>query len=1095
MRIPALNSFVGVLILFIFLVSSANATHVSVTEDAYVEYWRNLSNPGAVITAHSTNYGNNSTLSIWNSATNIERYTFIKFRVPEYTSAAYLNIYAVSGYDSARGTYIYPCSNDWSESSVTWDNKPSYIGSTQIGYTVINNTVGWYNISLGSYVSYPGNYSICIKTTGGDRTNFTSTENISYAPFIEIIPGTQPVDIISNNKTNNDTRAFLVEPSDCIQFSINPDTVNVSSYSWYVNKTAQASTANTLNFTVPAGTEGQPSTEIWEIRSHVNYSNGTKLYREWLISSLPESEAPDFIDFFVDLNNVQRSANAIDPWGRDLPYYPSGTNYIATGFLTGTDYSSSDNLVTSLDTTYGTFRYKIRDPGVSANYNFIISGTNSYDYGAYAISNEYHDYYRINHPQYGYTPISRRWLGQAPSFHNWQPDGWREITLIHTQDGWWSAWDNGSLIPGNFQNFIIDSNSTSLAMGSDSTLEFDCVEIYTDLYLYPSATARYILYPKWWYISDAGTGYSTPVEEIGIVAIGHDLTLQNISDYINNESLMTYNTETKTATVNTNLFIEAGSVLNVTDETLLFNTSSDSLDINLMIHSEFNVENSTISTVGNNPIRWNLASAIAMSVFDPITTRNLTTTSQKNNERYNPKYDFSGRFIIQNSTINNTCNLYLDGPTEVVLNNVVFSNHSNSDYGDYTPRGEYNAHNNLKIEGTGTKSLWVSPRNDLYNFEIDNISFINPKETPNMRVNGGEWILNSTTIKNSNITNVNISAAQAWKPTYFISYWNLTEHCDFSLLNCLYNESLIDVPTPYAKLETKYYTDVVVKNGSGYPVPNATITFTPSNAEYDAESLYEYNNYFRDRDGDLNATGPGTGGASNYAPGYYDENGTLVGNAKNITYGGGTWIRWWNAQELTSATTDENGVTALPIGDVNNSIVLTDEVFSNATGTQTSESITYTLTITADGYNETTVQNINPDQSWYSSDVSDVHTISVTMGENVSSAPVANITADVISGAYPLYVNFTDVSTNSPAAWEWDFDNNGVIDSRTQNPRAKYKAPGNYTVNFTVSNGFGSNTTTKTAYIHVTGTEPTRKPTHTDWGYFWNNFYQIFFGA
>ncbi|GEM_PF-2108855 len=82
--------------------------------------------------------------------------------------------------------------------------------------------------------------------------------------------------------------------------------------------------------------------------------------------------------------------------------------------------------------------------------------------------------------------------------------------------------------------------------------------------------------------------------------------------------------------------------------------------------------------------------------------------------------------------------------------------------------------------------------------------------------------------------------------------------------------------------------------------------------------------------------------------------------------------------------------------------------------------------------------------------------------------PVANFTANKTSGGVPLTVQFTDLSTGSPASWAWDFQNDGIMDSTLQNPVYTYPAPGTYTVNLTATNTKGSDSEVKTGYITVT---------------------------
>ncbi len=93
----------------------------------------------------------------------------------------------------------------------------------------------------------------------------------------------------------------------------------------------------------------------------------------------------------------------------------------------------------------------------------------------------------------------------------------------------------------------------------------------------------------------------------------------------------------------------------------------------------------------------------------------------------------------------------------------------------------------------------------------------------------------------------------------------------------------------------------------------------------------------------------------------------------------------------------------------------------------------------------------------------------LTLCGSVSAAdpPVADFTANVTNGTTPLSVQFTDTSTNNPTSWAWDFDNDGIIDSNSQNSTHTYNTPGNYTVKLTASNEAGNTTQTKNNYINV----------------------------
>jgi len=81
--------------------------------------------------------------------------------------------------------------------------------------------------------------------------------------------------------------------------------------------------------------------------------------------------------------------------------------------------------------------------------------------------------------------------------------------------------------------------------------------------------------------------------------------------------------------------------------------------------------------------------------------------------------------------------------------------------------------------------------------------------------------------------------------------------------------------------------------------------------------------------------------------------------------------------------------------------------------------------------------------------------------------PDADFSATPLSGTAPLNVAFTDLSSNTPTSWAWDFQNDGTDDSTLQSPSYTYSAAGTYTVKLTATNAGGSDTETKTDYITV----------------------------
>jgi PKD repeat protein len=62
-------------------------------------------------------------------------------------------------------------------------------------------------------------------------------------------------------------------------------------------------------------------------------------------------------------------------------------------------------------------------------------------------------------------------------------------------------------------------------------------------------------------------------------------------------------------------------------------------------------------------------------------------------------------------------------------------------------------------------------------------------------------------------------------------------------------------------------------------------------------------------------------------------------------------------------------------------------------------------------------------------------------------------------------VSFTDFSTNSPSTWVWTFGDGTT--SAQQNPTHSYSTAGSYTISLTVTNNFGSNSTSQSIFVNV----------------------------
>jgi len=91
---------------------------------------------------------------------------------------------------------------------------------------------------------------------------------------------------------------------------------------------------------------------------------------------------------------------------------------------------------------------------------------------------------------------------------------------------------------------------------------------------------------------------------------------------------------------------------------------------------------------------------------------------------------------------------------------------------------------------------------------------------------------------------------------------------------------------------------------------------------------------------------------------------------------------------------------------------------------------------------------------------------------SVEGAPVADFSADNLIPTIEDTVTFTDMSTNAPNSWEWEFTPNTIsyldgTGSTSQNPVIKFNTIGYYTVMLTVNNAIASDSKTKPDFINM----------------------------
>lgn len=96
-----------------------------------------------------------------------------------------------------------------------------------------------------------------------------------------------------------------------------------------------------------------------------------------------------------------------------------------------------------------------------------------------------------------------------------------------------------------------------------------------------------------------------------------------------------------------------------------------------------------------------------------------------------------------------------------------------------------------------------------------------------------------------------------------------------------------------------------------------------------------------------------------------------------------------------------------------------------------------------------------------------VDNVNIT-GVVASAAPVASFSFAAASPCVGQNVSFSDLSTNSPTSWNWQFPGATTSSASISNPTVSYPSSGTYTVTLITSNAFGASTpVTQTVQVNA----------------------------
>jgi PKD repeat protein len=91
---------------------------------------------------------------------------------------------------------------------------------------------------------------------------------------------------------------------------------------------------------------------------------------------------------------------------------------------------------------------------------------------------------------------------------------------------------------------------------------------------------------------------------------------------------------------------------------------------------------------------------------------------------------------------------------------------------------------------------------------------------------------------------------------------------------------------------------------------------------------------------------------------------------------------------------------------------------------------------------------------------------------SLTDPPEADFSASPVNTIIDEVVSFTDLSSHAPTSWSWHITPSthtfvGGTNAASQNPQVTFQALGNYSVELTATNAYGSDVETKTNYIEI----------------------------
>ncbi|MGQ7886398.1 CBM96 family carbohydrate-binding protein [Paenibacillus sp. WC2504] len=159
--------------------ASAATSTLTPSDDAYVHQSNG-----------DSNYGTATSLYVKNDAS-ASRYSYLKFNLSGLTDVTSAKLRVYGSASAATVLSAYQTADSWTQSALTWNNKPA-VGSSA-GSVSINTTNTYNEIDVTSYVTAQaagdGVVSFALQESVGKYTTLNSSENAANKPQLVIVSG------------------------------------------------------------------------------------------------------------------------------------------------------------------------------------------------------------------------------------------------------------------------------------------------------------------------------------------------------------------------------------------------------------------------------------------------------------------------------------------------------------------------------------------------------------------------------------------------------------------------------------------------------------------------------------------------------------------------------------------------------------------------------------------------------------------------------------------------------------------------------------------------------------------------------------------